>query len=431
MNAAMKRGFGPRGDAGFALVLTLSLLALLVLAVMALSLLVRVEGRMSITTAQQTRAQQHALLAMNLALGELQRHAGEDLRVTAMAGVTGIAAGAGNHTRHWCGVWEASGSFVAWLTSGAQAGTVAELAPGVEAVVLVGNGMAGGAGSVGASAAGAEHVIAGKVPIAVPNLSGAPASRAVVGAYAFLVLDEGVKISACARPEWRPVPGVAPRIHYGSAESSAGRLREALDESASRLAELVSFEQLTVLPAEPFPQRVLQDNFHHVTLAALSVRDGRYESGRVNINTTSSQVWRSLFETYNHVPGVTVLSANEMVAGGNGVAAGLAAANSGKPSNAPFLTVADFGASALLAEHLPEAVSAETFMAAIGPMLATRSDTFRIRAYGEAVNPLEPERVEAVAFCEAVVQRTMDNAPDGRGRRFIITYFRWLGRDDL
>ena len=36
------------------------------------------------------------------------------------------------------------------------------------------------------------------------------------------------------------------------------------------------------------------------------------------------------------------------------------------------------------------------FMAAIGGMLTTRSDTFRVRAYGDAVDPLDGTTMQAV-----------------------------------
>jgi hypothetical protein len=69
-------------------------------------------------------------------------------------------------------------------------------------------------------------------------------------------------------------------------------------------------------------------------------------------------------------------------------------------------------------------------MTALGPMLTVRSDTFRVRAYGEAVNPADPSSIEALAYCEAIVQRTPEPMP-GFGRRFVITHFRWLGPEDI
>ena len=44
---------------------------------------------------------------------------------------------------------------------------------------------------------------------------------------------------------------------------------------------------------------------------------------------------------------------------------------------------------------------------ALSPFMTVRSDTFTIRAYGEAKNPVTGE-ITATAYCEAVVQRFPD-----------------------
>ena len=83
----------------------------------------------------------------------------------------------------------------------------------------------------------------------------------------------------------------------------------------------------------------------------------------------------------------------------------------------------------------------------IGPSLSARSDTFRIRTYGEVRDPISNE-VEAKAWCEAIVQRYpdyVDSLDDAEtpldlltsdinrdmGRRFRVVSLRWLNEDQI
>lgn len=420
-------------DRGFALVLTLSLLALLMLALVALSTLVGVNGQISTVTAAQARAQHNALLGLGLGRSDLQKHAGDDSQITGMAGITGIAAHASNTTRNWCGVWRSDGSFVTWLTSGAQTTDSASLKSGVSAVTLAGNGANGSAGSVGASTANSEHVIAGKLPIVVSEIAAAPGTESTIGSYAFLVLDEGVKISAYSPSPQLIIPGVVPLIMNSTTGSVQERLRSAVDSYSHNLPALISFEQLSLIPtpAVALTQSVLQDNFHHATLTSLTLIGGDTRSGAINLNTTSPHVWGSILETYNSVPGVTPFSTGDLSSLGASIADGFPSSFSGKAAGGPFTNIIAFATSSLLADHLPPTITPEDFIAAMNGMLVVRSDTFRVRAYGEALDPLDGITIQAVAYCEAILQRTPDLAPNGMGRKFVVTYFRWLGPDDI
>ncbi len=409
---------------GFALILTLSLLSLLVLAVLALSALTRVNSQMATVSIHQTQARQNALLGLGMGLSELQRQAGDDTRLTGLAGITGIGANAANSTRHWCGVWRNDGSFVGWLASGAQWSTPA-IQPGLATVELV------GAASVGAAAANSEHVIAGKIPVVVSEAVGSPGVAVTVGTYAWLASDEGVKTPALAAV---PLPVVAPVV-FANATSAQSRLRDALATYSAGLPRVISYEQLAVLPspANALTPSTLQDNFHHVTLTNRWVNGAQLTSGLFNVNTNSAIAWRNLLQTYNTVPGIPAsIPAATVSSRGTTIQNGIAAyATAGKFANGPFTSVAAFGnyfATVFAATGSPTPTE---IMNAISPMLTIRSDTFRLRACGEALNPADSTKVEATAYCEAIVQRTLDSVPNGLGRKFVVTYFRWLGPGDL
>ncbi len=113
---------------GFALLITITLLAFLVLLLVSLASLTRVETQVASNSQQIAQARQNALMALNIAIGQLQKYAGPDQRVTATADLAGDAGGvrlangaspantksmgkinglgavqAG--TRYWTGVW--------------------------------------------------------------------------------------------------------------------------------------------------------------------------------------------------------------------------------------------------------------------------------------------------------------------------------------
>jgi Tfp pilus assembly protein PilX len=409
-----------RRPRGFALVITLVLLALLVLAVFALSALTKVGSEMSAANVYQTQARQNASLALTIALGELQRHAGDDSRITGMAGISGIAGNQNATTRYWCGVWRDDGSFVAWLTSGAITATSA----GTDTIELIAQGSVGAANSTSANLE-KEHVIAGKVPIVVPDSSGLPGVPAKVGSYAYLVTDEGIKLGAYAPPDQRAVPTTAPAIG-SSMLTNQLRLKTALETNAAVLPALLSYEQMGLLSA--VTPSVLQDCFHYVSLTPRAVVGSQYRSGMININTSSTLVWRSLLDTYNTMPAVTpVLNVTNR---GNLIGDNFAGTTSGKAANAPFTSTLGFATYLATIFPITSSPNFTQILTALGPMLTVRSDTFRIRAYGEALNPADPARIEASAYCEAIVQRTPDPMP-GFGRRFVITSFRWLGPEDI
>ncbi len=414
---------------GFALVITLALLALLVLAVLALSTLVRINGQISAASVYQTQARQNALFGLSIALNDLQINANDDNRLTGMAGITNIAASANSTTRHWCGVWRTGAgapAFVKWLVSGALVTATIDstLTPAIELIST---------GSVGAAAANSEHVIAGKIPIVVAEATNSPGSSRTVGNCSYWVGDEGVKISAYSPAAELALPGVAPVLGSNPATSATAKLKVALAANSAKLPRVISYEQLSLVPVVALTASVLQDSFHHTTLTAYRLLPQglgvQRRTGTFNVNTNSLIAWRGLLETYNASGASPQIAVGAM--GTSATTSLPARIANGLSANGPFATVESFAASLILSDALAKSNSGVTsaqLLAGIGALLTTRSDTFRVRAYGDALNPVDSTKIESGAYCEAIVQRVAD--PLG-GRKFMVVYFRWLGPADV
>ncbi|MET0261996.1 MAG: hypothetical protein ABW223_03810, partial [Rariglobus sp.] len=116
-----------------------------------------------------------------------------------------------------------------------------------------------------------------------------------------------------------------------------------------------------------------------------------------------------------------------------------------------YTNLIDTAAAGLTATHVPGWVSQADLLQSLGPILSARSDTFTIRAYGEALNPVlavtDANYIQGRAWCEAVVQRmpefvssandawaataTLNQDNRSFGRRYRIVSFRWLSSSDI
>ncbi len=207
-----------RKHRGFALVITVMLLAFLVLLVVSLAALTRVETSVAANNQSLAQARQHALMGLSIAVGQLQAHAGPDTRLTAQSNLFDASAG----NPWFTGVWtaDAAGTPVqrAWLVSGNEtnplrfgpSSILGRQGPLPEiALVFDGNGLATngpesgnpnrvqlvGAASAASTGTAMEH--GGVVVPGVPLNAIMPgfATERTVGRYAFWVGDQGVKAS--------------------------------------------------------------------------------------------------------------------------------------------------------------------------------------------------------------------------------------------
>lgn len=527
---------------GFALVVVVVLLSLLVLLLVGLAVIARVESRVVENRSDLGQAKRHAMIGFQRALGELQRHAGPDRCATTRAS---FLPGVDANRSQWTGVWRAGTAAPVWLVS-----TPADLpadptsADWRAPVVLVG---AATAEVSGYAQEDPDQVRVETVPIAVPRTlqSGwTDGDDPVVGRFAFWVSDEGVKPSLIVRDDrWlaagiggsAPWPGPEPGLMWGGLDLEDPALSAAL-------GRVLAYAQLGYADAA-FTTLRMKRNYHRTTLTALGVlsnsaagslkaaaaidggnpyepggepaydalflpqapaaedtepralpaarfvlrrRNGAiptpdqltgpelaahgFVAGAFNLNgidpdsAAQRQTWRIILaaaRTLTLEDGtVRELTAGELEAlATQFTASRLRAgyAGTGKAEGEPFRNLDDFARSSVLTDALaatpindgrlpddPHFVSARHVLALLAPILGVRSDTFTIRAYGEARNPLTGASL-AEAWCEAQVQRLPDyvdpvNAPTDSpsdpdnlayGRRFIVTAFRWLTPVDI
>lgn len=202
LSLRLRPGHGSRR--GFALLVTIVLVAFLVLILVGLASFTRVETQVASNAAELARARQNALFALNIALGQLQQAAGPDQRVTATAEIDATAAAT---NQRWTGVWDSDpasatyGQRLAWLVSGETTDVAATVtdpgASGVSpvAVRLVGEHSAD-LSTTGAAAANRVNVPLQEIRGAsVPGLPPVDGGH-LIGRFGYWVGDEGVKARA-------------------------------------------------------------------------------------------------------------------------------------------------------------------------------------------------------------------------------------------
>jgi hypothetical protein len=275
---------------GFALIITVVLVAFVVLILVGLATFTRVETSVADNAGKLGAARQNALVALNIALGKLQETAGPDERVTATADASD--AGAEPGARYWTGVWDTSGSNTVpdegWLVSGTNPSPTTAIAhiatptPAQNAVTLVGDNTAD------------LTDLRVTVPLTdlrvpesqIPGL-GTVADPTTIGRVGWWVGDEGVKASmalplqvdiptyapydtATARRILRTQVPMGPQDFVTDAASSTDTAAgfDPLFNDAARMRAVLTREQgafLERIPSsDPLPDQ-WKENFHHWT----------------------------------------------------------------------------------------------------------------------------------------------------------------------
>ncbi|MEX2607202.1 MAG: hypothetical protein WD708_07630 [Kiritimatiellia bacterium] len=288
---------------GSALLLTLLVVSLLLVIVLAFTVYVRLQFR-EVTEYQNLQvARKNAVLGLELALGELQRHAGPDQRATATAALTGPNAEA-NHP-HWVGVWHRDGHLRNWLISGNERvvpplnsdatpefsplGPVsADTASPTNFLIQSMNGTRPAVKLVGPGS-----VATPGVQVFAPAMEIQQASQ-ITGRYAWWVGDEGVKANIAVAPRERPSNGisaedVAERQQFFSAHPNrglpalGGDWRAWIPDGPSAAPDFAeNIQKLVIQGQAPFiggpDENEIKARFHELTLHSAGVlsdsRDG-------------------------------------------------------------------------------------------------------------------------------------------------------------
>ena len=181
-------------------------MAFLLLLLVSLATLNRIETGAAGAARAEALARQNARLGLYIALGELQKYAGPDARVT---GTADLIAGAKTENRHWTGVWRLTGpdnpggapELVRWLVSGEAVPETYEppvtldgKITATDSVVLVGSNSINLAIDEDSNGKPDQLVAVKKTGIPVQSSPGYSSPR-INGHYAYWVGDEGVKAS--------------------------------------------------------------------------------------------------------------------------------------------------------------------------------------------------------------------------------------------
>ena len=186
------------GNQGFALIITIILLAFLVLLMVSMASLTRVETQIAANCQQAAAARENALLALKLALGKLQAAAGPDQRITATADV--LAATTHASKNKWTGVWNSTtGAAVGWLVSdptpdpntpSPTLSSTKNYDDSTGYVRLIG---AGSTDLTVANPITGNEIVLSKQPLKAAGIPGQGSGSTTIGNYAWWIGDEGVK----------------------------------------------------------------------------------------------------------------------------------------------------------------------------------------------------------------------------------------------
>lgn len=411
----MKSCVTARAPDGFALVLTLGLVALTTLLLLAVVSFSRVELRAQENMEQLALARRNALFALRTAVARLQNdiaHAGSvTVRADYLGGPTASAS--------WTGTVLPNSDQVSWLVNGPEHGRVVNPANSIplpssrdaSSVVLLHRGLN----------SSSERVVLLKSEIR--EYTSANDAVSATGRYAYWASDESLKVSLGVRTNLAPPLGRTeyPYPRIGTIFPAASDMQR---NNVFRSRMVMTDQALVVrlddsLPTSAFPisATALTTNWPHVTAKAFALEpSGAIIEGAFNVNSRSTVAWRAVLGAVSPAPNYSQVT-NAILA-----------------ATRPFRDITDFEAKVGAALGIGGATEISRITRDLAPTLRVRGETFLVRAYGETLQPLGAPSAPVVrssAICEALVQRKASTSPAHPNGRFEVVYLRWLNPDEV
>lgn len=266
-------------SSGFALIATVSVMTLLALVALAMLGLSSVELRSSRQSKAMTEARANARMALMIALGELQKQAGPDQRITATADILDQGSSS-SHRGKMTGVWrswenlndgliaspgsyknEKENRFLGWLVSSKESEdySLSITAGSNNSIRLAGTEGGNGDNS---------PVYAELVPINSPTTN---TSSTEQGNFAYAVLDEGVKAKGTIYNKDAPGDTLSDVAHYMRLSSAPryapeaiGKPFDSIDPSNTNISKALTLPQFSLL-SQDITSKHLAENFHALT----------------------------------------------------------------------------------------------------------------------------------------------------------------------
>ncbi|MBK1855311.1 hypothetical protein JO972_10105 [Verrucomicrobiaceae bacterium 5K15] len=263
---------------GFALIATISVMVLLVMIALAMLSLSTIELRQESQAAHKQTAQANARMALMKALGDLQKYAGADQRVTATASI--LSDSVATHKKNWTTVWDTTDWDVTDPIKTRDSAYMGALVSGDEYLLPTDLNSATAALEQAVPLTDPEWiplVAEGSVNetdeyVYAPRVDVVDSSSRVNGGYAYWVSDEGVKARLdVAEPANSPgntwittgklaaAPGTGAHKVTGLADYTAYLPEGGKVDQIDKMMSYRSFD-LSDLNAE-----ALKENFHHLT----------------------------------------------------------------------------------------------------------------------------------------------------------------------